>query len=53
MGFRHTDPLNDLMKLKALPLVTCSACGHQSLFNPADVLHLGAEREVECIAVPL
>jgi hypothetical protein len=46
MGFRRTDRLSDLMKLKTLILVTCSACGHQALFNPADVLqYLGADRE--------
>ena len=53
MGFRRTDRLiSDLMKLKALILVTCSACGHPTLFNPADVLQcLAADREVS--ALPL
>jgi hypothetical protein len=47
MGFRRTDRLSDLMKLKTLILKTCSACGHQALFNPADVLqYLAADREV-------
>ena len=50
MGFRRTDQLSDLMKLKALILKTCSACGHQALFNPADVLqYLGADREVSAL----
>ena len=52
MGFRRTDRLSDLMKLKTLILKTCSACGHQALFNPADVLqYLAADREVG--ALPL
>jgi len=47
MSFRRTNRLSDLMKLKALLLKTCSACGHQALFNPADVLqYLAANREV-------
>jgi hypothetical protein len=50
MGFRRTDRLSDLMKLKTLILVTCSACGHQALFSPADVLqYLGADREVSAL----
>jgi hypothetical protein len=52
MGFRRTDRLSDLMKLKTLILKTCSACGHQALFNPADVLqYFGVDREVS--ALPL
>jgi hypothetical protein len=52
MGFRRTDRLSDLIKLKALILVTCSACGHQALFNPADVLqYFGVDKEVS--ALPL
>jgi hypothetical protein len=40
------------MKIKTLILKTCSACGHQALFNPADVLqYLAADREVG--ALPL
>jgi hypothetical protein len=47
MGFRRTNRLSDLMKLMALHLKTCSACGHQALFNPADVLqHFGVDGEV-------
>jgi hypothetical protein len=47
MGFRRSGRLSDLMKLKVLILKTCSACGHQALFNPADVLqYLAADREV-------
>jgi hypothetical protein len=39
------------MKLKALLLVTYSACGHQALFNPADVLqYLRADREVSALS---
>ena len=50
MGFRRTDRLSDLMKLKTLILKTCSACGHQALFSPADVLqYLGADREVSAL----
>ena len=50
MGFRRTDRLSDLMKLKTLIMVTCSACGHQALFSPADVLqYLGADREVSAL----
>jgi hypothetical protein len=38
MGFRRTDRLSNLMKLKALILKTGSACEDQALFSPADVL---------------
>ena len=47
MGFRRTERLSDLMKIKTVILKTCSACGDPALFNPADVLQcLAADREV-------
>jgi hypothetical protein len=47
MGFRRTDRLSDLVKLKALILVTCCACNHQAWFSPADTLQfMGADMDL-------
>jgi hypothetical protein len=48
MGFRRTDRLSALVKLKVLVLVTCSAGNHQARFNSVDMFNfLQADREVE------
>jgi hypothetical protein len=50
MGFRRTDRLSALVKLKVLVLVTCSAGNHQARFNSVDMFNfLRADREVEIL----
>jgi hypothetical protein len=50
MSFKRTDRLSDLIKLKALILVTCSPCGHQGRFSPADTLKfMGGDMAVSAL----
>jgi hypothetical protein len=50
MGFKRTDRLSDIVKLKALILVTCGPCGRQGRFSPADILQfIGGDMEVSVL----
>ena len=47
MGFRRTDQLSDIIKLRTSILVICNTCNHQSHVNPADMVEaLGTDKEV-------